>query len=240
MEIASNNAAVAVSPLSALISMFYEPSATFQRLEPRPRAWVPLLLLIISSVAVMSWYFAVVDFPWLMDQFAGALKTVEEREAFAKTMTKSVLHFSTVASVVVMFPLMFAISGVYLMIVSKSMSQGMSFGKAFALSTWASVPGLLMLPLGAMQIMLNPSGQLEMSALNPLSLNQLVFHYDMAHPMAGLMDALSVTTFWSMFLMMIGFEVWAKVKRSTAVLVVGLPYLVIFGGWAAFVMATNS
>jgi hypothetical protein len=239
MEIASNQQAVGTSPVSALISMFYEPTATFQRLESRPRGWFPLLMLVIASVAVMSWYFAVVDFPWLMDQFTAAMKTVEEREAFAKTMSKTMFHISTVVSVAIMFPLIFAITGAYLMIVSKSMGKGISFGKGFALSAWASVPGLLMFPLGAIQIMLNPSGQLDMSALNPLSLNQLVFHYEMANPMAGLMDSLSVTTFWSMFLMMIGFEVWAKVKRSTAVLVVGIPYLVIFGGWAAFVVATN-
>lgn len=237
MDITNQPEAASTSPMSAVVTMFYEPTQTFAQLESRPRGWFPALILVLATLATMIWYFAVVDFPWLIDQMSAAMKTAEEREMFTKTMSKTMLQSSSLISAVVMLPLMFAITGAYLMIVSKTLSHGISFGKAFALSAWASIPSLLMLPLAAIQIMLNPAGQLDFSALNPLSLNQLVFHYDMANPLASLMDMASLTTIWSMALLIIGFEVWAKVKRATAVKVVVLPYLIIFGAWFGIVKA---
>lgn len=240
MELTNSTTIPSTSPVNALGTIFYEPTKTFQQLESRPRAWFPTLVLIICMLAVMGWYFSTVDFPWLADQMASAMKTAEERDAFAKTMSKTLLQVSTLVSVVFMYPLIFAIMGVYFMAVSKMISHGITFGKGFALAAWSSIPSILLLPLGAMQIMLNPAGQLGFSELNPLSLNQLVFHYDLAHPLASLMDSLSVFTFWSMFLLVIGFEVWAKVKRSTAVKVVVLPYLIVFAGWYAIVTAMGA
>ena len=240
MELTNSTAIPNASLMSALVTMFYEPTKTFQQLESRPRSWFPTLVLIVCMLAVMGWYFSMVDFPWLADQMASAMKTAEERDMFAKTMSKTLLQVSTLVSLLFIYPLMFAITGVYLMIASKMISHGITFGKGFALAAWASIPGILLLPLGAMQIMLNPAGQFGFSELNPVSLNQLVFHYDMAHPLVSLMDSLSLFTFWSMFLTVIGFEVWAKVKRSTAIKVVVLPYVIIFAGWYAIITAMGA
>lgn len=237
MELTKNAPAASTSPLNAIVTMFYEPTSTFQQLEARPRAWIPLLLLIVSMVALMFWYFAAVDFAWLSDQVVAGMKTAEEREQAAKFMSKSVMQMSTIGGTVVAFPLMFAIMGAYLMLVSKSMSNGLSFGKGFALAVWSSVPSLLLLPLGAMQIMLSSSGQLGFSDLNPLSLNQLLFHYEVTHPLAGIMDSLNLTTFWSIFLTVIGYEVWAKASRATALKVVLIPYVTIYGLWIAYAMS---
>ena len=66
--------------------------------------------------------------------------------------------------------------------------------------------GILLLPLGSMQLLLAPSGQLTFSELDLISLKQLLFHYDIAHPLSGLMDSLNLTMVWSMFLLVIGFS----------------------------------
>lgn len=233
----TNNAPIAsASPVGAFTSMFYEPTATFQRLEARPKGWFPTLVLMVSTAALTLWYFSMVDFAWLLDQMLAIMKP-EEREQAAKFMSKTMLQVSSLVSALLMLPLFFAIMGVYLMIVSKALSQGMSFGKGFALAAWSSVPGILLFPLGAMQILMASSGQLGFSGLNPVSLNQLLFHYDMTHPLATLMDTLNLTTFWSMFLLVIGFQVWAKLKRSTAILVVLIPYVLIYGLWFAYGMS---
>lgn len=237
MELTKNVPTASTPLLSAFFAMFYEPTRTFQDLEARPRSWFPLLIMIASMAVLMGWYFSVVDFAWLSDQMIAALDTAEEREQAAKFMSKSVMQWTTVAGALVAYPVVFAIMGVYIMLVSKSLSQGLSFGKSFALAVWSSVPMILLLPLGALQIILTPSGQLGFSELNPLSLNQLLFHFDTAHPMAGLMDNLNLTTFWSIVLSVIGFEVWARVKRATAVKVVLVPYITIYGLWAAFAMS---
>lgn len=193
-----------------------------------------MLVLMASTAALMLWYFSIVDFDWLGEQIFAAVASAEEREQAKQFMSKGLMMGSTLGSTLIGLPIVFAITGLYLMLVSKALSHGISFGKGFALATWSSVPGILLLPLGAMQILMASSGQIEFSQLNPLSLNQLVFHYDMNHPLAGFMDALGLTTVWSTVLMVIGFEVWAKVKRSTALLVVLAPTVLIYGGWFAY------
>lgn len=234
MELTNNAGIANASPVSAFATMLYEPTRTFRQLEDKPRGWFPMIVLIASTCALMFWYYAIVDFPWFLDQMLSAMKSPEEREAAAKFMSKTMMQVSTLGSTVVGYPLVFAITGLYLMLVSKALSRGMSFGKGFALAAWSSVPAILLLPLGAMQILLASNGQLSYSALNPVSLNQLVFNYDITHPLASMMDTLSLMTFWNMFLLVIGFETWAKVKRSTAILVVLIPYLLVYGLWFAY------
>lgn len=236
MELTNNAPIASASPASAFTTMFYEPTATFQRLEAKPKGWFPMLVLMISTAALTLWYFSMVDFAWLSDQMMAAMKP-DEREQAAKILTRNMMQGTSLLSALVMFPLFFAIMGVYLMIASKVLSHGISFGKGFALAAWSSVPGILLFPLGAMQILMASNNQFDYSALNPVSLNQLVFHYDMNHPLATLMDSLNLTTIWSIVLLVIGFKVWAKVKNSTAVLVVLVPYVLIYGLWFAYGMS---
>lgn len=236
MELTSNAPIASPSPAGAFATMFYEPTATFQRLEAKPRGWFPMVVLMVSTAALTLWYFSMVDFAWLLDQMLAIMKP-EEREQAAKFMSRNMMQISSLVSSLLMLPLFFALLGVYLMIVSKALSHGMSFGKGFALAAWSSVPAILLFPLGAMQILMASSGQLSFSELNPVSLNQLLFHYDMVHPLSTLMDTLNLTTFWNIFLLVVGFKVWAKVKTSTAILVVVIPYVLIYSAWFAYGMS---
>ena len=230
-EIASN-----ASPFSALFAMFYEPSSAFGMLEPKRHAWLPLVLLMLCSLALMTWYFSMVDAEWLLDQMMSAMKPAE-RDAADGRMSKTILQTSATITTLAMYPLMCALAGVYFMLAGKTINKDVGFGGGFALSAWASVPGLLMLPMGAIAILMSSGGQLGFSELNPLSLNQLVFHHPMSHPMASLFDSISLISIWTMFLTIIGFQVWAKVARSTAVKVVLIPYAVIYGVWIAIALS---
>lgn len=234
MEMTNNAPIAGASPVSAFISMLYEPTRTFRQLEAKPRGWFPMLVLMISTSALMYWYFSVVDFAWLLEQMLASAPSAEEREAARQFMSKGFMQTSAIGGALLAVPFMFAIMGLYLMLVSKSMAQGLSFGRGFALAAWSSVPAILTVPLGAMQILMAPSGQLTFSALNPLSLNQLFFHYDMAHPLTGFLDGFSLFTVWSTVLMIIGFEVWAKVQRATALKVVLIPTVLVYGAWLAY------
>ena len=229
--------ASSTSPMSALITMFYDPRRAFGMLEPKRHAWLPLVLLIISAVVLMTWYFSVVDFSWLMDQMFATVKDASQRAAAKSMMTRNMMRITTLITSVLLYPAMFAVTGLYFMIVGKSINKDVGFGTGFALSAWASVPGLLMLPLGAVAITLASGGQLGFSELNPLSLNQLFFHHELTHPMTSVLDSISVTSIWGMVLTVIGFQVWAKVSTSTALKVVLIPYLIIFGGWFAFALS---
>ncbi len=234
---AAANTTTESSPFSALISMFYEPSKAFAMLTPRRHAWLPLVMYLLTSSVLMLWYFNVVDIAWLVDQMNASIKDVAAREAAAKMMTKGMLQGFALGGTLVMIPLITVIVGVYLMLVAKSMNKEFTFGSGFALAAWSSVPNLLILPLGAMTILMSSNSQLSSSELNPLSINQLFFQYGMGNPMAGPLDMLSLFFFWGLALMVIGFQTWANVSRTTALKVVLIPYATVIGLWLAFAMS---
>lgn len=232
--------ATANSPFAALISMFYEPTKAFNMLEPKRHAWLPLVLLMATSCVLLLWYFSVVDFAWLIDSMTATIKDAAQREQASAMMSKGTMQVMALAGSLVGIPFVTALMGVYFMLVAKFMNNNsFGFGSGFALAAWTAVPGLLMLPLGAMQIMLSSNNQLSTSELNPLTINQLFFQYPMAHPLSGPLDMLGLSFFWGIFLMVIGFQVWAKVSRATAMKVVLIPYVTVFGLWLAYAVSTS-
>lgn len=237
MELTKTADTANTSPFNALTTMFYEPTRAFLMLETRRSSWLPLVLLFASTISMMLWYYNVVDFAWLQEQMLAEIKSDAEREQAKSFLGKGTLQAMGVGGIVVGVPIVCALSALYLMLAAKVVKKPLSFGAGFSLSLWSSVPGLLLLPLGAMQIMLSDNAQISYSALNPLSVNQLFFQYDMMHPMASLLDTLSVTTVWSIVLMIIGFQTWAKTSRATAATVVLAPTILIFGLWLAFAMS---
>lgn len=227
------------SPFGALIAMFYEPTKAFGMLAPRRHAWLPLVLAMVCSSILLVWYFDIVDFAWMRDQMNASIPDPEAREKAGEMMTKGLMQGFALAGSLIGLPLVTAVTGVYFMIVAKSMTREFGFADGFSLAAWSLVPGLLVLPLGAIQIMLSSNAQLSSSDLNPLSLNSLVFQYPMTHSLTGPLDMISVTSIWGVALMIIGFEVWAKVSRATAAKVVLIPYVTILGGWIAIAMAMS-
>lgn len=227
------------SPFAALSAMFYEPSKAFNMLQPKRHAWLPLVLVMLSSFIIAQWYFNVVDFAWFIDQATATIKDPGARERASHSMSKGMMQIMSTIGVLVLLPLFSALVGLYLMLAAKFMSKDFGFGSGFALYVWSSVPNLLLLPLAIIQILMSSNHQLTMSELNPLSLNQLVFHYGMDNKLATPLDLISVSSIWGLALMVIGFQAWAKVSRATAIKVTVLPYLLIWGAWIGIAMAMS-
>jgi len=50
-----------------LINIFVSPSEAFTSIKITPTIVLPLLLILISNVVFYAWYYAMVDYPWLID-----------------------------------------------------------------------------------------------------------------------------------------------------------------------------
>ncbi len=236
MEMTNNAAAGSVSPFAAVIAMFYEPGKTFASLEQRRGTWVPLTLLILCTGVLFLWYFTSVDIDWLKEQMFATIKDPGQRAKSMEVVTRQMLMFGGIGQAVIGLPVFLALIGLYFMFVGKMYSKDFSFGKGFSLATWTSVPALLTLVLGGTAILLSKGGQLAVGELNPLSLNALLFHRPIGDPLNTLFESISLLTIWSAVLMVIGFQVWAKVPRATAIKVVVIPYAVIYGVWLAIAL----
>lgn len=206
-------------------------------LTPRRHGWLPLVLSLLSSSILMLWYFNIVDIAWLIEQMNASIADAAKREQASKVMSKGMLQGFALAGTWIGIPVMTALLGVYFMVVAKFMHKDFTFGSGFALAAWSSIPNLLLFPLGAMTILLSSNGQISFSELNPVSINQLFFQYGTGHPLAGPLDLLSVTSIWGIALMVIGFRTWANVSRATALKVVLIPYVTVFGLWFAYAMS---
>lgn len=236
----NNTTEVHPSAFGTLTAMFMEPSRAFSAVEKRSMVWLPLILTLFFTTIILVWYFQSVDFSWLQDRMTASIPDPNVREKAKGFMTKSMLQTSSLAGALIGIPIVYALMALYFLFVAKIKKLEFGFTKWFSFVTWASVPGLLMLPLGAMQIIMASNGQLGLDQLNPVTLNQLFFHIEMGHPWASLLESINIHSIWSAVLMVVGFQAWSKLSRTTSVIVVALPYVVIYGGWSVISLMSKA
>lgn len=226
------------NPFTILLQMFYEPGAAFRALRERSHGWLPLLLLAGLSAAVMVWYAATADPQWL-----DASLTARHPEMNAQQLaaTGKMMHGGVAMAVFAVTGVlgtvaMFALSALYLLLAGRFIGAEIGFGKWFAFSAWTRVPGLLVVLLMALQVATG-HGQVALEDLNMVSLNFLFLHLAAPHPWFGFANALDLSAVWSTALTIIGLRAWTDRPLATCVSVAVLPMLVIFGLWAAKIIA---
>ncbi|MGW8393902.1 YIP1 family protein [Pseudoduganella sp. HUAS MS19] len=221
-----------------LTQVFYEPSAAFSALKERPRAWLPLLLLYVASIGVMVWYFQTIDRDWMITHALPPELDAEQREAAARTMTPGVMMGMGIAGLILGTLLIYSLLGFYFWLAGKLASMELSFKSGFALVAWSSLPSLIGVPLMALQIATS-NGQLAFEQADMLSLNFLLVHAAPHTPWFGLASALKVTDIWVIVLAAIGLRTWTGKSTTTCAIIAALPYVLIYGCWAAWVLFTN-
>jgi hypothetical protein len=227
-----------MSPISTLISIFIDPAKAMQAVRERSMIWLPLLLMTLGTAAMMAWYYQMVDFPWLQDQILAASGQTDPKalETARSFMSRGVMSGIAIFGVLIGFPVFLLLGSVYYLLAAKVIGNDLGFGKWFAFSTWTAVPTLLGIPLMAVQILMASNGQLAPDALNPLTLNMLVFHLPTSDPWSGLLNAINIPSLWAIVVSIIGYKVWTAKSTLTSTFVVLLPQVVIYGGWAIIAM----
>jgi Yip1 domain len=227
---------MATQALRDIGNVILEPTPTFDRMKEKPKtqAWLPLLILIVLSVGIMYWWISTVDFAWLVEHMVSAQPKAspEARAAIGKFMTPTSMLWSGGFGAVVGTLVTFALSALYYLVAGKVIGVPLGFGKWFGFSVWTSVPRLLAVPLSAVQIVTS-HGRLAPEDMNMVSLNYLVFHLPASNPWASLATSIDLTTIWCLVLAMIGLKAWTGRSTATCFTVAALPYLIVYGLWAA-------
>lgn len=225
---------MATQALFDIGNVFLEPTPTFARLKSKTNAWLPLVVSILLSLGILLWWINTLDFDWLREHMLAAQPTAkpEVRAAMAKFISPKTMMWSSGIGAVAGTVLIAAVSALYYLIAGKLIGSPIGYGKWFGFSVWTSLPRLLTVPLSALQIVTS-HGQLAPEDLNMASLNYLVFHLPMSNPWASLAGSIDLTTFWSMALATIGLKAWTGRPTGTCLAIVLLPYLAIYGLWAA-------
>lgn len=219
------------------VNIFTSPTDAFRSLEKTPKKLFPLLLIVILNAAVTSWYFSIVDYEWFVDDVLSTQTINEEDRADAREgmIAMSINSFAMIGVIggslgIIVINL---IQAAYLSLVAALRGDEYKFRHWFSLVCWAGLPILLTIAGSAVTILLSPNGQLSATSLNPLTLHNLGVSSSNAS-VQSLFQSLSLSSFWSLGLVVFGYQQWTKASWLRSLVTVLSPYLCIIGVWAFF------
>ena len=213
------------------------PSTAFAELRERPRFWFPLLLVVLSTAAMVYWYYSTVDIDWLKDiMFSNDPKMQKlpesERAAAMGMVGRGMLLWGSVIGTFIFVPVVFLVTALYFLIAAKVTKLPQGFKHWFALTCWASLPVLLGVVVSAIFLATSSTSQLSPGVLQPLSVNELLVHLPTGSPGQALLDTLSIPTFLAWALMIIGVHTWSQRSWAFSAILVLIPDVLIYGIWA--------
>jgi hypothetical protein len=225
------------APLSEgarIANTFVAPSKTFTDLRRSASWWGPWLLISIFSMLFIYAMGRQVGFEQISRNQVAHSSRAEQFEKLpadqqAKQIqlsSKIIRYFAYGSPLMILF--YFLISTLVLWTTFKiAAGAETTFGQAYAIVMYASLPGVVSAILGIVSLFagVDPEG---FDVNNPVGTN-LAYYLDPASTgkfVHGMASALDVITIWTIVLLGIGFASTSKVKRSTAITIVAAWYLV--------------
>lgn len=225
--------------MSHLINIFVEPGKTFAELKEKPTFLLPLVIMIVLSVAMTLLYFNKVDGEWLTNhQLAmGATEMSAAEMEQAKKIMPSAKVMGIIGAVVapIMIVIITLIMGLYYMLAGKITGTAVSFKQALSLVTWSGLPSLLGLVVAIVGIfMMSPQSTLESLMLT--NVDPLIVQLPYDHAWSSFAKNFNLLSLWSVVLVAIGWRNWGRTGWGQAFTVALIPSLVIFGAMAAWAL----
>lgn len=222
-------------------ALVFEPRRAFAELRARPRYGLPLLLVLVATVALSVWYQLKVDPAWLMDLqlrnsgFADRLteeQIAQQVQAAGGNIGMQAVIGGVAAGIAVV--IFFLLNAVYLLLAGKVTNVQFGFRHWLSLVSWSSLPSLLPVIPAVITLLTATSNQIDPGAIQPLSLNALFFHRAMGEPGYTLLTSLQVTTFLSLYLSIVGVKEWSGRSWLFSTVFAALPTVLVFGIWGYY------
>jgi len=221
--------------LACLGNIFVDPKKALQDILPHGRwAWYPLIIAIVVSIAFTAWYFSTVDMGWLSQQMLAQSTTklsTDQQQAALSMMTRGrFLTFGVLGSSLGLV-IILLLQALYLFFVAKIAGyEPQSYGKWLSFSIWTAFPNVLATVAAAVTYLF-ANAQTSYYTVDITSLNTLLLHLPLSHPMAGVAASVHLTTFWCLALMIVGLSLWAKKSLGKSAVIVLAPWVVIYALW---------
>jgi hypothetical protein len=219
---------------SALVTA---PTKAFENLKEKPRFLFPLLVILLSTVAVLFWYYRIVDFDWLTDRMLSANPQMgkmseQERAAATRMMSPGIIMWSSLISVVVFLVVARVVETLYYLLAGNVANVRHTFAQWFSLSCWTSLPHVIGTISMAVFLLTSGSSQISNEELNLLSLNELLFHVPVGGKGYVLLSSLTLLHPWVWWLTVLGVRVWTGRSWLFSSLFALTPIVLLYGGWA--------
>lgn len=223
--------------INTAINILVSPSEAFTELQQRPSKLFPLALILLSTMAVMFWYFTIVDFDWYIDDTLAAVNLDDEQLEIARaqmaSMSQTTFKMFGIFSGVIGILVIYVLQSGYLSLISAISGSGQKFGNWFSLVLWTGLPYMLSVVGMVATIALSPNGQLSAYDLDPLTLANLGMQSGNSS-LTAIFNSISLPMLWGIGLTVMGYRQWLDCSLVKAMTVVLAPYLLLMGVWAYF------
>ena len=224
-----------------LVNIIASPATAFSSLREHPTAGFPFLLLMVAWSVLWIWYYGAVDFAW-MKSYEISVQTLnssaEQRDAISQGIGAmkpgAFLFLSIVFSGVVMI-VVALVMAVYLVICDAVLDDKLGFRHWFALAMWSLIPALFTILAMAANFALADGNRIATEQLNPISLNNLIFHAGPGNPYRRMLD-LDLAAIWSWLLMVVGYRTWTNRSVLTSMAIVLAPIVAVYAIWIGVVL----
>jgi len=225
--------------LAIATALATSPTTAFAELRERPRFWFPLLAVAISTAVMITWYYGVVDIEWLKEAIFSSNPDMqkmppEARAAAMGFMGRKTMMLSGVIGAAMAIPFFFLVTALYFLLAAKITKMPFGLKHWFSLVCWTSLPILLNVAAAAVVMLLRDNDQISPGVLQPLSLNELVFHIPLGAKGQAFFDSLNIAGFLSWALSIIGVHAWSQRSWLFSAVVALIPGVLMYGIWAIF------
>jgi Yip1 domain len=223
-----------------LVDLFLQPSKVFEEQKVKPTFLLPLLIAAAFGIAMTLTYFMRVDPGWFLDHTVASsgseLSSAEIKQMKAVMPSARVMGYIGAVTVPISLALISALLALYFMLAGKVAGTAISFKHGLSLAAWSSLPsvlGVIVALVGALTM----SPQTSLESLMLTNFDPLFVQLPADSPWGPLARGFSLLNIWTCFLAALGWKIWGRTGWGQAIVVSLLPYLVIYGGMAAFAMA---
>ncbi|MEO8000830.1 MAG: YIP1 family protein [Arenimonas sp.] len=221
--------------MSHLINIFLEPGKVFAELKEKPTFIVPLMVVMVATIAMTFLYFMKVDSSWFIDHTL--LASGKEMSASEMAQAKSfmpgakMMGYISIITIPIGTAFIVALLALYYLLAGKIAGSTVGFKHALSLTCWSSMPtllGAIVVLVGV--IMMSPQTSIE--SLGLTHLDPLLLQLPIDSPWKKLATSFDLLSFWNIFLVALGWKIWGKTSWVEGIIVAIIPIVIIYGCFA--------
>ena len=226
------------SMFNAMVDIIAAPGKALDEIKSHTSwLWWPLIITVLLASGLMLYYYNWVDFPWLIEETIRQLPAEDRAEAagpIRQFMSVGTSTWTTVVAIPVVSLIIYTLQATYLHLANKlTTGAEIGFGQWFSFSVWTAFVEVFGALTAFIVIFMADSNQLAGDKLQALSMNSLIVHASPGDPLFTWANSLTLTNFWTLFLMSIGYARWTGATIVKSSIIAVLPWALIFGVWAA-------
>ncbi|QGY78286.1 hypothetical protein FZ025_17185 [Xanthomonas hyacinthi] len=220
------------------MNVFTDSAKFFQRLDKKPSFLYFLLATITMASMVWIVYFKNVDFGWMIGNTLSSVNGLSDKqiELAQFTINPTVMSWSKAFGSGIQFLLWYLVMATYFWIVARLSGKSRRFLDWLGFQTWVGAPLFISLVAQLIETLIMPPRSMP-SSIQLTHLDPLIMHLPTNSAWKGLASHFDLLNIGCIWLGAVAWRIWVGGGWGKCVLIAAAPYVLLYGGWAAFILA---